>query len=275
MLDIKQIESFYPELLRAFKKNLLREYLQYKILEIIFDSEFGNKLSFMGGTAIRIIHSNTRFSEDLDFDNLGIDKKDFEKLTELIQRKLKLEGYLIEIKNTFRSAYRSYIRIPHILYESGISGYKQEKLLVQVDTEPQEFTYNPDKVIINKFDIFLKINVVPVDILLSQKIYAIFKRKRVMGRDFYDVIFLLAKTKPNLDYLRLKLEITDENDLKNKLLWRCKEFDFKKLSQEVTPFLFTSGEAKKILLFKEYIQKSSPFEGRRVEEEDGFPFARE
>ena len=29
MLDIKQIESFYPEPLRAFKKNLLREYLQF------------------------------------------------------------------------------------------------------------------------------------------------------------------------------------------------------------------------------------------------------
>ena len=29
MLDIKQIESFYPELLRAFKKNLLRDYLQF------------------------------------------------------------------------------------------------------------------------------------------------------------------------------------------------------------------------------------------------------
>jgi len=39
--------------------------------------------------------------------------------------------------------------------------------------------------------------------------------------------------------------------------------------------LFTPGDAKKILLFKEYMQKSSPFEGRRVEEEDRFPFARE
>ena len=29
MLDIKQIESFYPEPLRAFKKKLLREYLQF------------------------------------------------------------------------------------------------------------------------------------------------------------------------------------------------------------------------------------------------------
>ena len=40
MLDIKQIESFYPEPLRPFRKNLLREYLQYKILEAIFEQDF-------------------------------------------------------------------------------------------------------------------------------------------------------------------------------------------------------------------------------------------
>ncbi|GFP25527.1 hypothetical protein HKBW3S25_01007 [Candidatus Hakubella thermalkaliphila] len=47
MLDLKQIELFYPESLRPFKRNLLLEYLQYKILEIIFDSEFGEKLAFI------------------------------------------------------------------------------------------------------------------------------------------------------------------------------------------------------------------------------------
>lgn len=71
MLELSQIESFYPESLRPFKKNLLREYLQYKILEIIFLSEFAQGLSFMGGSAIHIVHGLPRFSEDLDFDNRG------------------------------------------------------------------------------------------------------------------------------------------------------------------------------------------------------------
>jgi predicted nucleotidyltransferase component of viral defense system len=61
MLDLKQIEVFYPEFLRSFKRNLLREYLQYKILEKIFDSEFGEALSLMGGTAIHMIYGNKRF----------------------------------------------------------------------------------------------------------------------------------------------------------------------------------------------------------------------
>jgi len=255
MLDMEQIESFYPEYLRPFKRNLLREYLQYKILEIMFDSRFGRRLSFMGGTAIRIIHSNTRFSEDLDFDNLGLEEKDFGQLTKLIQRTLQLEGYTVETKNVFKGAYRSYIRISNILFETGLSGHKEEKLSIQVDAEPQRFNYRLDKIILNKFEVFLRINVVPVDILLAQKIFAILERKRPMGRDFYDAVFLLGKTTPNLDYLKLKLEINNWVDLKNRLLLRCGKFNFEQLAKEVEQFLFVPGDSKKVRFFCEYLQR--------------------
>lgn len=255
MLDIKQIESFYPEYLRIFKRNLLREYLQYKILEVIFDSKFGNKLSFMGGTAIHIIYGNNRFSEDLDFDNLSLKKQEFEQLIKLIRRRLKLEGYPIEIKNVFKKAYRCYIKIPNVLFDNGLSKHKEEKLSIQIDTEPQRFGYSPDKVIINKFDIFLRINVVPVDTLLAQKIYAIFNRKRPMGRDFYDTVFLFGRTKPDFDYLKSKLKIKYTNDLKNRLLLRCKKLNFKNLAKDVEPFLFSFSDSKRVLFFYEYIKK--------------------
>ena len=254
MLDIKQIESFYPEYLKPFKRNILREYLQYKILEIIFDSKFGEKLSFMGGTAARIIYQNTKFSEDLDFDNLGLEEKDFEHMAGLIQKRLKLEGYVTEIKNVFKGAYRSYIRIADVLFENGLSGHRQEKLLIQVDTEPQGFNYSPDKIILNKFDVFSRVYAVPSDILLSQKIYAIFKRKRAMGRDFYDAVFLLGKTKPNFDYLRLKLKIKDMANLKTRLLSKCRNLDFNHLAKDVEPFLFIPSDSKKILFFCDYIE---------------------
>lgn len=255
MLDMEQIESFYPEYLRPFKRNLLREYLQYKILEIMFDSRFGRRLSFMGGTAIRIIHSNTRFSGDLDFDNLGLEEKDFGQLTKLIQRTLQLEGYTVETNNVFKGAYRSYIRIPNILFETGLSGHKGEKLSIQVDAEPQRFNYRLDKIILNKFEVFLRINVVPVDILLAQKIFAILERKRPMGRDFYDAVFLLGKTTPNLDYLKLKLKINNWVDLKNRLLLRCGKFNFEQLAKEVEQFLFVPGDSKKVRFFCEYLQR--------------------
>ncbi len=204
MLDIKQIESFYPESLRPFKKNLLREYMQHKMLEAIFGSEVGRKLALLGGTAARIIHGNTRFSEDLDFDNLGLNRNDFEQLISLIKKKLKLQGYKVETRNFFKGPCRSLIKIPNVLYENKISKHENEKLLIRINMEPQYFSYKLDKIIINKFDVFLRINVVPPDILLSQKIHCIFSRKRKMGRDFYDILFFYGKNKTKYQIFKAK-----------------------------------------------------------------------
>ena len=254
MLDLKQIESFYPEKLRAFKKNLLREYLQYKISEIIYDSEFAEKIIFMGGAAARMLHENTRFSEDLDFDNMGLSRRDFEHLTALIQRRLEREGYTVEIKNIFRSAYTCNIKISGLLFDYELTGYRAEKILIKINAEPQNANYQPEKVILNKFDVFLRINVVPVDILLAQKIFAIFGRRRTMGRDFYDVVFLLGKTKPNFEYLKMKLEVKDEADLKQQLMDKCKTLDFGKLAKDVEQFLFDPADSKKVRYFCDYIK---------------------
>ena len=47
MLSLKNIEQYYPDNQKPFKRNILREYLQYKILEIIFASEYATKLVFI------------------------------------------------------------------------------------------------------------------------------------------------------------------------------------------------------------------------------------
>ena len=80
MLTLTEIEKNYPENLRGFKRFLLREYLQHKILQIIYDSKYANSLTFLGGTCLRIVHGNTRFSEDLDFDNFRLKEDVFESI---------------------------------------------------------------------------------------------------------------------------------------------------------------------------------------------------
>ncbi len=255
MLEIKQIESFYPEVLRGFKRNLLREYLQYKILEIIFESPFASSLSFMGGTAIRIIHGQSRFSEDLDFDNRGLNRSEFAALANFVKKKLSLQGYHMDSKNIFKGAFRSYLRIEDILFQNKLSSHREEKLMIQLDMEPQRFSYEPEQVILNKFDVFLRIAVVPMDILLAQKIYAILNRKRPMGRDFFDAVFLLGKIQPNKNYLKQKLNILNGEDLKRRLLRYCQKLDFQQLAKDVKPFLMNPDEIKRIILFPEYIEK--------------------
>ena len=254
MLELKQIESFFPEHLRHFKRNLLREYLQYKTLDAVFSSRYGRKLVFMGGTAIHIAHGLPRFSEDLDFDNRGLTKGDFSALIQIVAKKLTREGCAIETSSSFKGAFSADIKVRGVLFETGLSGHREEKILVKLDAQPQKFQYTPERVVINKFDVFLGISVVPADILLAQKFYAILMRKRAMGRDFYDALFLAGKVKPDFAYLKERVGIKDKEGLKFVLLERCAKLDFKLLARDVEQFLFSPADAKKVLLFTEYVK---------------------
>lgn len=255
MLTISEIEKGYPEHIRGFKRGMLREYLQYKILQIIFDSPHGIKLAFLGGTALRIVYGNARFSEDLDFDNFGLTEGEFQELSGIVKRQLELEGYSVEIRNVFKGAYRCYLRMPNILFENHLSPFEEEKILIQLDTLAHGFQYVPDTVILNKFEVFSDIRVTPIDILLSQKINAVFNRKTKKGRDFFDIVFLLSRTMPNYSYLQDKLGISDQQQLRSRLLAVCEGLDFLQLAQDVESFLFFGRDKKKVELFPQYIQK--------------------
>jgi hypothetical protein len=185
MLGLSEIVKYYPENLRGFQRFIIREYLQNKILQIVFDNTtYANKLCFLGGTCLRLVYNNTRFSEDLDFDNFNLSPKDFEGISSIIATDLKKEGYEVEIRNVLKGAFHCYIRFPKLLFKEGLSGYPEEKILIQLDTEPQQFDFEPEHYILNKFDVFTEILTTPQDILLAQKFYAILKRPRPKGRDF-------------------------------------------------------------------------------------------
>lgn len=256
MLTLPEIEKYYPENLRGFSRFILREYLQHKILQIIFDSEYANTLAFLGGTCLRIVHGNSRFSEDLDFDNFQLDEDVFEKISSTIKIKLEQEGYSIEIRTVYKGAYHCYIKFPKLLYEEGLSGHLEEKILIQLDTEPQHFKFTPEKYILNRFDIFTQIFITPIDILLAQKFYAILNRDRNKGRDFYDVIFILSMIdSPNYDYLNLKTGISTPKALKDRVMEKCRSIDMKEMAKDVQPFLFNPADARKVVLFTDYLDQ--------------------
>ena len=254
MLDLKTIESYYNEQMRVYKRNILREYLQYKILEILFNSKSSNKLSFLGGTSLRIVHNINRFSEDLDFDNLAIEKDEFIRLSNEIKRKLELEGYTVEIRTVFKGAFRTYFRFLNLLFEEGLSPHKEERLMIQVDTAPHHYDYKPQSFMLNKFDVFTAIFVTPVNILLSMKLSALLNRKRTKARDIYDVIFLFGKTEPDYGYLQTKLNIENKKILKERLTDKLHEFNLKRLSKEIEPFLILKKDTAKVELFEEFIK---------------------
>jgi hypothetical protein len=97
--------------------------------------------------------------------------------------------------------------------------------------------------------------VAPLSILLSQKFFAVFNRKRDKGRDFYDILFLLQLIKPDYAYLKDKLGISNNSELKEKLLLKIDGSNLEDLSKDVEPFLFNPSDSKKILLFGDYIKQ--------------------
>lgn len=258
MITLDQILAEYPENLRIFRESILKEYLQYKILNSIFNSQYSDKLAFLGGTALRIIYGSTRFSEDLDFDNFNLKEEEFKDLGEIIQKDLGLEGLESEINTVTKNAYRIKIRIPKLLFDLGLSAMSEHKILIQVDTVPQNFEYVPDKPLLNKWDVFTQINAVPKDILLAQKIYASVNRKRKMGRDFFDIVFLNGiNAKPNFAYLKKNIGIDNAKDLKKYLLEKTARLNFEELARDVEPLLFDQRDKKRVLLFREFLQQNS------------------
>jgi predicted nucleotidyltransferase component of viral defense system len=257
MLTLSEIEKNYPENLRGFKRFILREYLQYKLLQILFDSEYANELCFLGGTCLRIVHGNTRFSEDLDFDNFTIAEDTFAKVSDVLKKQLEQEGYEVEMKTVFKGAYHCYIRFPEILYKEGLSGYREEKILIQLDTEPQHFNFVPEKYILNRFDVFTQIFITPLNILLAQKFYAVCNRERNKGRDFFDIVFLLSLIdRPDYNYLEFKMGVSNEKQLKERIIEKCKNVNMQDMAKDVQPFLFNPRDIQKVLLFPELIKQA-------------------
>jgi predicted nucleotidyltransferase component of viral defense system len=250
MLSLKNISAYYPKELHTFKDFLIREYLQFKILEIIFESSFASKLVFIGGTCLRIIHNNQRFSEDLDFDNISCSESDWVDLSNLIVAKLKLEGYDVEMKVLHKNAWHCYIRFPGILFEEGLSGYKEQKILIHLDVEPQEYQFTSEKRLINKFDVFTEISVAPLPLLMSHKIYAIMNRPRTKGRDFFDLAFMMGMgVNPEIAFLNQKININSIPILKEKILLQLSKLDMQEMSNDVSPFLFHEKESIKVKRF--------------------------
>jgi predicted nucleotidyltransferase component of viral defense system len=198
------------------------------------------------------VHGNRRFSEDIDLDNFSLSWEEFGELIQKVKLSLELEGFLVETSMVAKGAYHCDLRFPELLYEQGLSPHQHEKILIQLDTIAQGYTYTPEIKILNKFDVFTEIRVTPLNVLLSQKIYTAINRKRPKGRDFYDITFLFSKTKPDFGYINQKMGLTSPEMLREELLQKIKNFDFDALAVDVAPFLITKEQVNRVVKFREF-----------------------
>lgn len=255
MLAIDQIEKYYTKDIHKFERGVLREYLQYMILSILFSHKIGRKLSFLGGTNLRIVHKMSRFSEDLDFDNKNLTYNEFKRLSQHLKRKLEKQGFDVEIRLVEKEAFYCYIKFPDILYKAGLSSHKQEKVMVRLDTFDQKVTYERTVFILDKFEFFDQILVTPKEVILSQKLWTITQRNQLKGRDFYDIMFLLQNTAPDKTFLKSKFGTDDLNKIRCIVLKHLKDVDFDELARDVAPFLLSPTEVDKVKNFKFFFEQ--------------------
>lgn len=256
MITLDEIRAGYPSQLHDRTSFLLREYLQYRMLQLIYRSEHGRQLVFLGGTNLRLIHGNLRFSEDLDFDNLGLNEEQFKELAGQVGEGLEREGYHVEVEVRSRTAFRCKVRFPGLLFQKGLSGHAEQRVLIQFDTEPQHYNYTPELRRLDKFDVSFTLPCCSLDLLLSQKCYAIMGRPRNKGRDFFDVVFLLGlNAEPDFVYLNERIGTNSKAELAKVLLDHCAKLDMNEQAEDVRPFLFKAELAERVTNFPEILRQ--------------------
>ena len=85
------------------------------------------------------------------------------------------------------------------------------------------------------------------------KLSALISRQK--GRDFYDVMFLLAQTAPNFDFLKKQCGISDITELKKSLFKTLESIDLQHKSKDFKHLVFHEVSTKKIIYFKKFIEE--------------------
>ena len=257
MIALETIKGFFPEELRSgqFAKHILKEYVECLALEWIARSQWAPRLTFIGGTNLRLTKDIDRFSEDLDFDCKGLDPDDFARFTDSLIAYLMRNGLnaLSKEKESGRlTAMRRSILFPGLLHELGLSAFKEERFMMKIVAQDQGREYKRDSADIRRCGFFFPVTVPNEATLCAMKLSALLTRGK--GRDFYDVIFLLQRTEPDYPFLSaVHPEITDRKSLKAALKAKAKSVDLELKRRDVEHLLFHRERAGLVTRFPAFV----------------------
>ncbi len=266
----KKVQGFRTT---AEKHNALREGLQHLVLKILDDAGHFKTLSFVGGTALRVIYDIRRFSEDMDF-SLQRPKDprfDFRKMLDSLVRQLEIYSLPVDTKVREVGAVRGvFLRFKDILQEFEISRRQGQKLAIklEVDTNPPEGAQIEGRIVQKEF-LFTVIHH-GLSTLFAGKLLAFLYRAYTKGRDVYDLIWHLSRKTP---VNRVFFENGLFQSTGKKLSWsrdelieqataRVEDLKMDEVARDVLPFLDDPGEVRLLdkALLKPLVQEIH-FEG--------------
>jgi predicted nucleotidyltransferase component of viral defense system len=257
MIQLDQLKNYFPAQVRKdpiHEKHILKEYLQLMILDYLSSTPYIRKMVFIGGTNLRLVKGIDRFSEDLDFDCKDLSREEFIEMTNGIIQFLKHSDLRAEARDKDQSkltAFRRNIHFPELLFDLGLSGHKEERLLIKVESQDQGIVYDPVITTIKGCGFFFSFPVPPDGVLCSMKIAAMLARSK--GRDFYDLMFLLAQTKPDYDFLSKRCGIHHLQEFKQATDKLLKTVELEKKQKDFEHLLFNKACSEKILRFEDFL----------------------
>lgn len=235
------------------KRGILREYLQALFLAKLYKNQLAAKLVFVGGTSLRLLRNLNRFSEDLDFDNLGLSNKQITILVNEVVKAIKKENIDLEIKSTIRGKKTYFeLKFAGLLFDLKITTNPREKLMIKVDYADFWKGQSPEVILFNRYGFLEMVPVLPLGQALAEKLAAYTFRKETQGRDIYDVVWLFSQG------AKIDAKFLTKNKMKDLVKkavakWQ-KEGNKKIFVSRTGPFLFDSGEARKLELFGEVLK---------------------
>ncbi|MFH1824486.1 MAG: nucleotidyl transferase AbiEii/AbiGii toxin family protein [Candidatus Firestonebacteria bacterium] len=231
------------------KRAILREYIQSLTLNYIFKSEYGKKLFFAGGTALRFVYNIPRFSQDLDFNAKGLGYGEFSGMIVLLKDKLDNEGFNVEYtRKDIYDVLSAKITFKEVMKQFGLTDKIGLDIMIKIETNVPKWKIKHEVVAVSKFGQLFTAQIMDKGSFLAEKSHAFIHRCR--GRDVYDIIFLLKNKFPLDPEMFKNKEIQGEP--KEALLKKfkgLKKANMKSLVNQVMPFLFKEEEI-------EYVKKA-------------------
>lgn len=236
-------------------RNLVREYLQARILEELQRCGALRSLAFQGGTALRFLYAIARHSEDLDFalehPERGYDLRGWLRR---VRATFAGEGYEVAVTvNDKRTVHGAFVRFRGLLAELDLASQKSEVLAikVEVDTRPPRGAVLETTVV--RRHVLLQLNHHDRASLFAGRLHAILQRPFAKGRDLYDLLWYLTDTRPvppNLTLLNNALAQTGwTGEPLTGATWtdpvrdRLRSLDWKAVVADVRPFLEDAAAA--------------------------------
>ena len=230
-------------------RNVLREYIQARILEGLQRAGAMSPLAFQGGTALRFLYGLRRYSEDLDFALEGPrELYDLRGWMRAIVRQFRREGYEAEASvRDHGNVHTGWIRVRGALYETELSPHRDETLSVKVDvdTHPPAGAVTTTRLV--RRHVSLRLHHHDRASLLAGKLHAVLCRPWTKGRDIYDLAWYLSDPTwppPNLELLNAAIRQGDAEAVPlDACTWpgvvakRVKGLSWETVVADVRPFL--------------------------------------